>query len=80
VYSFGDSIHDHYDSVMSGGLQEFNHKINTEYIPPCVWNREWLKLTNWRVSPRFCPEAEIADIYILANIPRHLEPPVVLEY
>jgi len=62
---------------MSGGLQEFDHEINTERIPPCIWNRERLKLANRRVSPRFRPEAEIADTYILADVPRYLGPPVV---
>jgi len=57
VYSLGDGIHDGHDGVMSGGLQEFNHKIHTERVPPCVQNGEWLELTNWRVSPRFSPEA-----------------------
>ena len=53
VYPFGDSIHDHHDSVMSRRLWEFDHKINTEGIPPCIWNGERLKLTNRRMSPRF---------------------------
>jgi len=57
VYSLGDGIHDGHDSVMSGGLQEFDHEINTEDIPPCIRNGEWLELANWRVSPRFSPEA-----------------------
>jgi len=57
VYSLGDGIHDGHDGVMSGGLRKFDHKINTERIPPCVRNGEWLELTNWRVSPRFSPEA-----------------------
>jgi len=78
VYSFGDGVHDSHDGVMSGGLQKFDHKINAERIPLCVQNREWLKLANRRVSPRFCPEAEIAGTYILANVSRHLRPPVVL--
>jgi len=56
VYPLGDGIHDGHDSVMSGGLWEFDHKINTERIPPCVQNRERLEFTNWRVSPRFGPE------------------------
>jgi len=30
VYSFGDSIHDYHDGVMSRGLREFDHKIDTE--------------------------------------------------
>jgi len=77
VYPLGDEIHDGHDSVMSGGLQEFDHKINTERIPPCIQNRERLKLANWRVSPEFRPEAEITGTYILANIPRYLRPPVV---
>jgi len=64
-------------TVMSRGLREFDYKINTEHIPPCVWNGERLKLTNWRVLPRFSPEAEIASTYILANVPRYLGPPVV---
>ena len=57
VYSLGDGIHDGHDGVMSGGLREFNHEIYTERIPPCVQNGEWLELTNWRVLPRFSPEA-----------------------
>ena len=80
VYSFGDSIHDHHDGIMSGRLWEFNHKINTEHIPPCIRNREQLELTDWRVSPRFCLETEIAGTYILANVPRHLRPLVVSEH
>ena len=40
VYSFGDSIHDRHDSVMSSGLWEFDHKINTEGVPPRVQNGE----------------------------------------
>jgi len=78
VYSFGDSIHDRYDSVMSRGLREFDHKIDTEGIPPYIRNREWLKLANGRMSPRFRPEAKIASAHILADVPRHLGPLVVL--
>jgi len=77
VYSLGDGIYDSHNGVMSGGLQEFDYEIDTECIPPCVWNRERLKLTNWGVSPRFHLEAEITGTYILANIPRYLRPPVV---
>jgi len=77
VYSLGDGIYDSHDSVMSRGLREFDHEINTECIPLCVWNREQLKFANRRVSPEFRLEAEITDAYILANIPRHLRPPVV---
>jgi len=57
VYSLGDGIHDSHDSIMSGGLQEFDHEINTECIPLCVRNGEWLELADWRVSPRFSPKA-----------------------
>jgi len=78
VYSLGDGIHDSHDGIMSGGLWEFNHKIDTEHIPSCVRNGEWLKLANWKVLPGFCLEAEIIGTYILADIPRHLRPPVVL--
>ena len=77
VYSFGDSIHDCHDSVMSGGLREFDHKIDTEGVPPRVRNGERLKLANGRMSPRFRPEAKIASAHILADVPRHLGPPVV---
>jgi len=40
VYSLGDGIYDSHDSVMSGGLWEFDHEIDTERIPPFVQNRE----------------------------------------
>jgi len=63
---------------MSRGLQEFDHKINTEHIPLYIQNGEQLKLTNCRVSPRLSLEAEIAGTYILADIPRH--PLVVLRH
>jgi len=78
VYSFGDSIHDRHNGVVSGGLWKFDHKIDTEGIPPCIRNGERLKLANRRMSPRFHPEAEVASAHILANVPRHLGPPVVL--
>jgi len=38
VHSFEDRIHDSHDSVMFGGLLEFNHKVYTECIPPFVQN------------------------------------------
>ena len=77
VYSFGDSIHDRHNGVMSGGLWKFDHKINTEGVPPCVRNGEQLKLANRRMSPRFRPETKIASTHILADVPRHLGPLVV---
>jgi len=77
VYSLGDGIHDGHDGVMSGRLQEFNYKIDTEGVPLCVQNGEQLKLANRRMSPRFSPETKIASTHILADVPRHLGPPVV---
>jgi len=78
VHSFGNSIYDSHDGIMSERLQEFDPKIDTEGIPLCIQNREQLKLTNRRMLPRFCPEAEIASTHILADVPRYLGPPVVL--
>jgi len=72
VYSLGDGVYDSHDSIMSGGLQEFDHKIDTECIPSCIQDRERLKFANRRVSPGFRPETEI-----IGDIPRHLRPPVV---
>jgi len=46
VYSLGDGIHDSHDGVMSRGLWEFDHKIDTECIPSCIQNRERLKFAN----------------------------------
>jgi len=77
VYSFGDSIHNCHDSVMSRGLWEFDHKIDAEGVPPCIQHRERLKLANRRMSPRFRLEAKIASAHILADVSRHLGPPVV---
>jgi len=78
VYSFRDGVYDSHDGIMSRGLQEFDHEIDTECIPSCVRNGEQLKFANRRVLPGFCLEAEITGAYILADIPRHLRPPVVL--
>ena len=78
VYSFGDSIYDCHNGIMSGGLQEFDHKIDTESVLPYVQHGERLKLANRRMSPRFRPEAKIASTHILADVPRHLGPLVVL--
>ena len=80
VHSFGDRVHDSHNSIMSGGFQEFDHRIDTECVPLFVQNGEWLELTNRRVLPRFCPEAEVTGTHILANIPRYLRPPVILGY
>ena len=46
VYSLGDGIYDSHDNVMSRGLWEFDHKIDTECIPPCIQNGERLKFAN----------------------------------
>ena len=78
VYSLGDGVYYSHDGIMSGGLREFDHKIDTECIPPCVRNGEQLKFANRRVSPGFRPEAEITGAHILTDIPRYLRPPVVL--
>ena len=77
VHSFGDRVHDSHDGIMSGGLQEFDHKINTERVPLFIQNREQLELANRRVLPRFCLEAEVAGTHILADVSRHLGPPVI---
>jgi len=77
VHPFGDRIHNSHDSIISGGLWEFDHEINAEHIPPCIWHRERLQLTNQRMSPRFHPKAEITGTYILADVPRHLRPLVI---
>jgi len=78
VYSLGDGVYDSHDGVMSEGLWEFDHEIDTECVPPCVRNREQLKFANRRVLPGFRPEAKITGAHILTDIPRHLRPPVVL--
>ena len=78
VYSLGDRVYYGHDGVMSGGLQKFDHEIDTKHIPPCVQNGERLEFANRRVSPGFRPEAEITGAHILTDIPRHLRPPVVL--
>ena len=46
VYSLGDRVYYGHDGIMSGGLREFDHEINTKHIPPCVWNGEQLKFAN----------------------------------
>ena len=51
VYSLGDGVYYGHDGVMSGRLWEFDHEIDTEHIPPCVWNGERLKFTNRTVHP-----------------------------
>jgi len=77
VYSLGDGIHDGHDGVISGRLREFDYKIDTEGVPPCIRNGERLELANKRMSPRFSLETKIASTHILADVPRHLGPPVV---
>jgi len=78
VYSFGDRIHDSHDGIISRGLQKFDHEVDTEHVLLYIWNGKQLKLTNWRVSPRFHLKVEIAGTHILADVPQHLRLPVVL--
>jgi len=77
VYPFGDRVYDSHDGIMPRGLWEFDYEIDAERVPPIVRNGEQLELTDRRMSPRFRPEAEIASTHILADVPRHLGPPVV---
>jgi len=80
VHSFGDRVYDSHDGIMPGELWEFAYKIDAEHVPPIVWNGEQLELTDRRISPRFRLEAEITSTHILADVPRHLGPPVVSEH
>jgi len=77
VYSLGDGVYYSHDGIMSGGLREFDHEINTERIPPCIRNGERLEFANRRVLLGFRLEAEITGAHILTDIPRYLRPPVV---
>jgi len=77
VHPFGDRVYNSHDSVMSGGLWEFDYEVDAECVPLFVRNGERLELANRRMLPRFCLEAEIASTHILADVPRHLGPPVV---
>jgi len=77
VDSFEDRVYNSHDGVMPRGLWEFDHEIDAECVPLFVQNGEQLKLANRKVPPRFCLEAEIASTHILANVPKHLRPPVV---
>jgi len=77
VHSFGDRVYNSHDGIMSGGLQEFDHEIGTKRVLPFIWNGERLELANRRVSPRFHLKAEVAGTHILADVPRHLGPPVI---
>ena len=36
VYFFGNRVYDSHNGIMSGGLQEFDHKIDAEHIPPYI--------------------------------------------
>jgi len=36
VHPFGDKIYNSHNSVMSGGLQEFDHEIDAKYILLCI--------------------------------------------
>ena len=78
VHSFGDRVHNSHDGIISGGLQEFDHEIDTEHVLLFVQNGEWLELANRRVLPRFRLEAEVVGTYILADVSRYLGPPVIL--
>jgi len=40
VYSLGDRVYYSHDGIMSRGLWEFDHEIDTECIPPCIRNGE----------------------------------------
>jgi len=37
VHPFEDRIHNSHDGIMSRGLWEFDHEIDAEYIPSCIW-------------------------------------------
>ena len=55
VYSFGDSIHDRHDSVMSGRLREFDHKIDTEGVHRASGTESgWSSLTGLTWAPESC--------------------------
>jgi len=46
VYSFGDRVHDSHNSIMSEGLQKFDHEIDAKHILSYIWHRKQLQLAN----------------------------------
>jgi len=65
---------------VSGGLEEFYHKVHAQDILLCFWDQKRVKLIYWRILSKLCLQAEITGANILSNILEYLEPPVVPEY
>jgi len=63
---------------MSGGEGEFHNKVHTERILSQVQDPERVQFAYWSLPYWFCPDAEVISADILSDIPRHLQPPVVL--
>lgn len=71
VHSFGDRVYDVHDSIVAIGLREFDNEIYTHNIPTGLGNRERVEFSNWLM-------AEVACLAVLANVTRHLGPPIVV--
>ena len=56
---------------------EFHNEVHTNDIPAALQSWEWVELSDWVASLNLSPKAGVTCLHILANVVRHLWPPVV---
>jgi len=56
---------------------EYHNEVHADDIPMVLQSWEQVKLSNWAALLNLSPETGVACFHILANVARHLWPPVV---
>ena len=79
VAMLGDGVDYYHDGIFPFGFRDFDYKIDTGHVPRCIWNWEEMQFSGWWLANGLSPETHVASRDILAYIPGHLWPPVILQ-
>src|SRR3979490_914776 len=75
-----DLIHYIHHRIMAVGFRELYYEVYANCIPPSLGDWERFKFSHQGQPLGLGSSTEVASLYILSYILRHLEPPVVLGY
>jgi len=77
VWLLAYGIDNCHDSIISSGLWKFYNEIHADDFPTFFWDWEGVKLSNQEVALCLSLETLVAGGDLLANVARHVWPPVV---
>jgi hypothetical protein len=80
VCTFGYTVDDVRNCVVSMGLGRFDYEVNTDYVPWCHRCLRKMELTEGLLMLQLCSITQIMGFDVDANAMGHLWPPIIACY